>query len=305
MASGSKKVIFAALAGNGLIAITKFGAAFFTGSSAMLSEAIHSLVDTGNQVLLLHGMRRAARPADVIHPYGYGREIYFWAFVVAMLIFALGGGISIYEGIHKLDHPEPMSHAYLNYIVLSLSIIFEGGSTYVAYREFKKTKGDLGYLGALVASKDPSLFTVLLEDTAAMLGLITALVGIALSQWLEMPWIDGATSIMIGLILLATSVFLATQSKALLIGESMDPSVYTHIRNLVRETNGIEEVQLVMTQHLGPEDVLVNIACDFRDSLSAAEVEHITAQLRKQISDTYPSVTRVFIEARSVVPHTP
>lgn len=300
MASGSKTVILAALAGNGLIAMTKFGAAFFTGSSAMFSEAIHSLVDSGNQVLLLHGMKRAARPADAKHPYGYARELYFWAFIVAMVIFALGGGFSIYEGWHKLHHPEPMAHAYINYIVLSLSIVFEGGSTFVAYREFKKTKGAQGYIGALVASKDPALFTVLLEDTAAMLGLFTALIGITLSQVLEMPWIDGATSIVIGLILFGTAVFLAVQSKGLLIGESADPLLDQAIHGIVAGTPGIERVGAVMTQHLGPQDVLVNLACDFRDTMSAAEVENTIAALRVQIQVAHPIVTRVFIEARSL-----
>lgn len=299
MASGSKRVIFAALAGNGAIAITKFAAAFYTGSSAMLSEAIHSLVDTGNQVLLLHGMKRAERPADAKHPYGYGREIYFWAFIVAMMIFALGGGISIYEGIHKLQHPEPMTNAYINFIVLGLSMVFEGMSTLVAYREFKRTKGDLGYFSALCASKDPILFTVLLEDGAAMLGLVTAFIGIALAQYFQSPWIDGATSIAIGVILFSTSIFLSVQSKALLIGESAAVDMDDGIRALVDATVGIERVELVMTQHLGPQDVLTNIACDFKDDLSAGEVERMIAALRAQIQAVYPAVTHVFVEARA------
>ena len=299
MASGSKAVILAALAGNALIAATKFGAAFFTGSSAMLSEAIHSLVDSGNQLLLLHGMRRAARPADAQHPYGYGREIYFWAFIVAMLIFTLGGGISLYEGIHKLQHPEPMRAAYLNFIVLGLSMVFEGGSTFVAYREFRKTKGDAGYLTALKASKDPGLFTVLLEDTAAMIGLVVAFVGIALSQLLALPWIDGATSMVIGVVLLGTAAFLAVQSKALLIGESADAAVEAGIRAVLAAQPEIEQVGLVMTQHLGPQEVLANVVCDFRDTISAAQVEQLTAQLRVRIQQAHPSVRQVFIEARS------
>ena len=301
MAGGSHKVILAALAGNALIAITKFGAAFFTGSSAMFSEAIHSLVDSGNQVLLLHGMKRASRPADTQHPYGYGREIYFWAFVVAILIFALGGGISLYEGFHKITNPEPMSHAYVNLIILALSFVFEGGSTFVAYREFKKTKGDRGYLMALRASKDPSLFTVLLEDSAAMVGLTVAFIGIGLSQWLGLAWIDGATSIVIGLVLLSTAAFLAIQSKALLIGESADPAVDAGIRALVGARAEIEQISLVMTQHLGPQDVLTNIACDFRDSISAADVERIIAEVKAEIRTQHPMITRVFIEARSVL----
>ena len=299
MASGSKGVIFAALAGNGLIAVTKFGAAFFTGSSAMLSEAVHSLVDTGNQLLLLHGMKRAARPADAAHPYGYGRELYFWAFVVAMMIFALGGGISIYEGIHKLHAPEAMRSPYVNYVVLILSMIFEGGSTYVALKEFKKSKGNLSYFAALKASKDPALFTVLLEDSAAMLGLFTAFVGIVLSQVLELPWIDGATSIVIGLILLGAAWFLAGQSKGLLIGESADVALDEGIRTILAQIPEIDGVHLVLTQHLGPQDILANIACDFRDSISAGDVEQLNARIRAQIQAAYPAVTRVFIEARA------
>ncbi len=190
-AGGSKKVIYAALAGNGLIAISKFGAATYTGSSAMLSEAIHSLVDTGNQGLLLHGLRRSRRPADTTHPFGYGTEVYFWAFVVAILIFALGAGVAIYEGVHKLANPQPMENVFVNYLVLGGAIVFEGGSWWVAFREFRKGKGDQGYLEAVRGSKDPTVFTVLFEDSAAMLGLIVALVGIALGDVLEIPAFDG------------------------------------------------------------------------------------------------------------------
>ncbi len=298
MASGSTKVILAALAGNALIAVTKFAAAFYTGSSAMLSEAVHSLVDSGNQLLLLHGMKRAARPADALHPFGYAREIYFWAFVVAMMIFALGGGISIYEGIHKIQHPEPMQSAIINYIVLGLSMLFEGGSTFVAYREFNKVRGNLGYLAALRASKDPALFTVLLEDGAAMVGLATAFIGIALSQSLGLAWIDGATSVVIGLILLSASAFLAVQSKALLIGESAEPEVVEGIRTMILALPEIEAVDAVMTQHLGPQEVLVNVACDFVDSLSAEQVEQCILRMRGALQTAYPSVTHLFVEAR-------
>lgn len=300
MAGGSTRVILAALAGNAAIAATKFGAAFYTGSSAMLSEAIHSLVDSGNQVLLLHGMKRAKKPADAAHPFGYGREIYFWAFIVAMMIFALGGGISIYEGIHKLQHPEAMKDAFINYIVLGLSLVFEGGSTFVAYREFNKSRGDLGYVAALKASKDPALFTVLLEDGAAMLGLATAFIGILLSQSLGLPWIDGATSIVIGLILLSTSVFLSIQSKALLIGESADAQVVEGIRAIIAAMPEIERVDAVMTQHLGPMDVLVNASCDFRDDLTAGQVEACILAMRTQVRHAYPEVTHIFVEARAL-----
>ena len=178
MASGSKKVIYAALAGNSLIAVSKFVAASVTGSSAMLSEAIHSLVDTGNQGLLLFGMKKAEKPADEDFPFGYGKEIYFWSFIVAILIFALGGGISVYEGIHHLLHPQPAKNPLINYVVLGLAIIFEGAAWLFALREFKRRKGENGYIEAINQTKDPSVIVVLFEDSAAMLGLLVALIGI-------------------------------------------------------------------------------------------------------------------------------
>ena len=196
--SGSRKVIFAALAGNALIAVTKFAAASYTGSSAMLSEAIHSLVDTGNQGLLLYGMQRAARPADKFHPFGYSIELYFWAFVVAILIFGVGAGVSFYEGIDKLQNPHPVTSPHINYIVLGLAIVFETGSWWIAFQELRKTKGVYGYFEAVRLSKDPTVFTILFEDTAALLGLIVAFIGILLSQLLDMPVMDGVASLVIG-----------------------------------------------------------------------------------------------------------
>jgi cation diffusion facilitator family transporter len=300
MAGNSKLVIYAAMAGNGLIAATKFAAAAYTGSSAMFSEAIHSLVDTGNQGLLLYGMKRAARPADATHPYGYGREIYFWAFIVAILIFSIGGGISIYEGIHKLDHPEPISSPLINYIVLGLAILFESGSTFVAYREFKKSKGERRYIEALRASKDPALFTVLLEDFAALIGLVIALVGIALAQVLNMPALDGMTSIAIGVVLIGTAIFLCYESKALLIGESAAPEMVEGIRAIITRMPEITATHAVLTQHLAPQEILANISVDFRDDLNAGAVERTVGSLRQQIQQAYPDITRVFIEAVAI-----
>ena len=206
--SGSRKAIFAALAGNALIAVTKSAAASYTGSSAMLSEAIHSLVDTGNQGLLLYGMKQAARPADKFHPFGYGIELYFWAFVVAILIFGVGAGVSFYEGIDKLQNPHPVTSPHINYIVLVLAIVFEAGSWWIAFQELRKVKGDYGYFEAVRLSKDPTVFTVLFEDTAALLGLIVAFIGILLSQLLDMPATDGIASLVIGGILAITAVYL-------------------------------------------------------------------------------------------------
>jgi len=219
-ASSSRKVIYAALAGNTLIALTKFVSAAITGSSAMLSEGIHSLVDTGNQVLLLHGMRQAKKPADERFPFGHGKEVYFWSFVVAIMIFALGSGISIYEGVVHMRHPEPLHNPYINYIVLGLAMLFEGIAWFFALTEFSKAKGKWGFIEAVQRGKDPTMFVVLFEDSAAMLGLLVALAGIMLSQFTGILWFDGLASVIIGIILGSTAVWLAYETKGLLIGES-------------------------------------------------------------------------------------
>ena len=271
-AQGSKKVIFAALAGNALIAVTKFSAAAFTGSSAMFSEGIHSTVDTGNQALLLYGLKRAARPADKRHPFGYGSEIYFWAFVVAILIFAVGAGISIYEGIHKLQDPHPITDAYVNYIVLALAMVFEGAAWLIAYREFKQGKGKLGYLKAIQVSKDPSIFTVLLEDTAAMAGLVVAFAGILLGQLLDIPELDGLASLIIGVILALAAVLLAYETKGLLIGEAADPALVQQLRGIVQSHKAVFRINELLTLHQGPQDLLVTVSVDFHPNLTADQV---------------------------------
>lgn len=303
MAGGSVKVVVAALLGNGAIAVTKFAAASYTGSSAMFSEGIHSAVDTGNQALLLFGMKRAARPADERHPFGYSREVYFWSFVVAILIFSLGAGFSIYEGIEKIKHPHEIKDAYINYIVLGIGIAFEAVVFWVALKEFNKVKGHLGYFEAVRVSKDAPLFTVLLEDTAALLGLVTALVGVALSQHLGIPELDGAASVVIGLILASTAIILAWETKALLIGEAADPEITERIRELAEGAEEIVKVNEVLTTHLGPNDVLINMSLDFKDQLSAAQVEAAISAMEKQIKSEEPEVKRIFIEAQSWKAH--
>ena len=295
---GSLKVIVAALVGNGLIAVTKFAAAGYTGSSAMLSEAIHSLVDTGNQVLLLYGLKRADRPADDKHPFGYGMELYFYSFVVAILIFGLGAGISLYEGIEKVQHPATITNVYINYIVLGFAIVFEAVAWTIAFREFKRSKGDLGYFEAVRQSKNPALFTVLFEDTAAMLGLLIALVGIALSQYLDLPVLDGVASILIGLVLAATAALLAYECKGLLTGESALPHVNEGIRKLAIKERHIAAVNELRTLHMGPQHILLAMSVDFADTVSAGDVETTISILEKQIKTRYPDITRVFIEAQ-------
>ena len=296
---GSLKVIFAALIGNTLISITKFGAAMMTGSSAMLSEAIHSLVDTGNQVLILHGLRRAKKPADEAHPFGYGTEVYFWTFVVAILIFAGGAGVSIYEGIHKVNAPEPVSNVMINYVVLGAAMIFEAVAWYVAWKEFDKTRGPKGVLAAVRGSKDPTVFTVLFEDTAAMLGLMVAFVGIALADYLNMPVLDGVASIAIGVILAATAALLAFETKGLLIGEAADPKVVDAVRRIARAEKSVVGVNEILTMHLGPRDILLNVSLDFADHNSAEDVETTVTNMERQVKMQFPEVTRIFIEAQS------
>ena len=299
MAAGSKNVILAALAGNTLIAITKFIAAAMTGSSAMLSEGIHSLVDTGNQVLLLYGLKQAAKPADDAFPFGHGKEIYFWSFVVAILIFALGGGISIYEGIQHLLHPEPLTNPLINYIVLGLALLFEGVAWLFALREFSRAKGKWGYIEAIQRAKDPSIFVVLFEDSAAMLGLLVAFTGVALTQYTGIQYFDGGASIIIGLILVGTAIWLAYETKSLLIGESANRHVVKGIRSILSENPNINQVNEILTMHMGADFVLANISVDFHDSITAADVEQTIARLSRQIRQQFPLVKRIFIEAET------
>ncbi len=298
-ASSSKTVIYAALIGNGLIAITKFIAAAVTGSAAMLSEAVHSVVDTGNQGLLLYGIKRSSRPADDAHPFGYGMELYFWAFVVAILIFAGGAGISIYHGIEKILHPEPLESVYVNYIVLVLAMVFEGAAWWLAFRAFREAKGKYGYFEAVRRSKDPALFTVLFEDSAAMLGLVVALIGIALGQWLNMPVLDGVASVLIGVILAVTAALLAYEAKGLLIGEGVEPEVRQGILAILDGQSGIVRVNEVRSMHLGPEEVLLTISVDFAGDLNADQVEAAISKMEQEIKSSYPDVKRLFIEAQN------
>ena len=299
MSGSSKKVIYAALAGNALIAITKFVAATITGSSAMLSEGIHSLVDTGNQVLLLYGMKRASRPADKQFPFGHGKEIYFWSFVVAILIFAVGAGVSLYQGIHHIQHPQVIQNPMVNYVVLGLAMIFEGAAWTFALTEFTRAKGKWGYIEAVQRGKDPTMFVVLFEDSAAMLGLVVAFLGIWLSQTTGILYFDGLASVIIGLILGGTAIWLAYETKGLLIGESANTRVVEGIRALVQGSDGVEQLNEVLTMHMGPDFILVNLSVDFHDAIAAGELEPLIAGLDAAIKQQFPAVKRVFIEAEA------
>ena len=299
MAASSKKVIIAALIGNGLIAVTKFIAAALTGSSAMLSEGIHSLVDTGNQMLLLYGLKRAQRPPDERFPFGHGKEIYFWSFVVAILIFAVGAGVSIYEGILHILHPTELVNPIINYIVLGLAIIFEGFAFFFALTEFRKQKGRLGYIQAVKRGKDPSIFVVLFEDSAAMLGLLVALAGVYLTATTGQGWYDGAASVVVGLILAGTAIWLAIETKSLLIGEGADQATVRGIRALADSKPGVRHVNEILTLHMGPDFILVTISIDFEDQLATTEMEQVITQIDQEIKESYPHVKRVFVEAEA------
>jgi cation diffusion facilitator family transporter len=296
-ANASTKVIIAALIGNSAISITKFFAAFTTGSSAMLSEGIHSLVDTGNQILLLYGMKQAKKPADEEFPFGHGKEIYFWSFVVAILIFAVGSGVSIYEGIHHVRHPVEIDNPLVNYIVLGLALLFEGGAWFFAFKEFGKVKGRRGYIEAVKRGKDPSMFVVLFEDSAAMLGLLIALLGIWLTQVTGIAIFDGIASILIGFILGGTAVWLAVETKGLLIGEGANRDVVASIRELAESFDEVEKVNELLTMHMGPEFILVNISIRFRRGQLTREIEAVIQEIDSVIKARHGIVKRVFVEA--------
>ncbi len=301
--AGSKWVVVTALIGNGLIAVTKIIAAALTGSSAMLSEAVHSIVDTCNQGLLLWGMKRSSRPADEEHPFGYGMELYFWTFVVAILIFAIGAGVSLYEGFYKLSNPREVSLIHINYIVLGVAMVFEGFAWSIALKEFRKYKGSMGYFKAMQVSKDPAVFTVLFEDSAAMLGLVVAFIGLLLYQWFNNPVFDALASIMIGIILSCTAMLLAYESKGLLIGEAASKEVVSGIRKILNKESEILSINEILTMHMGPQDVLLNISLDFRDNISAGAVEQTITSLEIEIKKKYPEIARIFIEAQNRIAH--
>ncbi|MFN2472512.1 MAG: cation diffusion facilitator family transporter [Sphingomicrobium sp.] len=301
MSSGghNNRTLWIAFAANMGIAVSKFAAAAFTGSSAMLTEGVHSLVDSANQLLLLWGRRAARRPADKLHPFGYGRELYFWSFVVAVLVFALGDGVSIYEGILHIGHPEPAVSPVVAYVVLVLAFLLEGGSTLSAFKEFREAKGQLGWFEAVKRSKDPPTFIVLLENGAAMFGIVVAAIGLGLSQLTGDPRFDGTASIIIGAILGFTAWVLAVESKQLLIGESAGGEIVDGLRAVISGRTGISGVGDVLTVHSSPDQITAMVSVDFEDSLTAREVEDIVARIEQDASSRWPLVKRLYIRPQS------
>lgn len=293
--------VYAAMASNLMIAATKFAAAAYTGSSAMLSESIHSLADTGNESLLLVGERMSKKPADENHPFGHGKELYFWSLIVAILLFGLGGGMSIYEGIAHIRHPTPIQNPVTNYIVLLIAAVLEGSSLGVAIRELRAGSRTGNLLHAVEKSKDPSVFVVLFEDSASLLGLAVALGGVYFSDRLGNPYIDAVASVVIGLILGMVAIILAYKSKQLLLGEALEPEQVREITNLAQTDPAVERLRHPLTMYLGPDEVLLDLDIQFRKGLAVSDVVTAVDRLEKEIRKRYPEITRIFIEADSVV----
>ncbi len=297
--SDSKIAIIAALIGNLLIAVCKFIGAAISGSSAMFSEGVHSLVDTGNQGLLLHSHKISQKPASERFPFGHGKEVYFWSFVVSILIFSLGGGVSLYKGISQIINPSLSVSTWINYAILISAIIFEGGACFFAFKEFWKTKGKKNMVQAINDNKDPSLIAIIFEDSAAIMGLLVALVGIVLTDYTKNPIFDGIASTIIGLLLVFVAIWLAKETKGLLIGESADPIIVNAIKGELKDHPDITNINQVLTMHLGPSDILLNMSIDFKDDLSAGELEKSISSMTNVIKKIDGRFKKVFIEAES------
>ena len=292
--------IIAAILGNVAIAVTKFIAAAFTGSSAMISEGIHSLVDTGNGGLMLLGLHKSRKAPDVDHPFGHGKELYFWSLIVSIAIFALGCGMSVYEGITHLLNPHPMTNAFWNYAVIGFAVVFEGISWFFGWQVFRAAKGRRGIVEAIHRSKDPSTFMVFFEDSAALMGLLIAFLGILIGQQFNNHYADGVASILIGLVLGLVSFFLAFESKGLLIGEGVDSETLRKIRALIEADPGVQHLSRVLTMYFGPHEVLLNVELKFRDELSAVGVREAVARLQRKVKQNHPDITRIFFASESL-----
>lgn len=295
----SRRVIHAAILGDLLIGLTKLTAAAWTGSSSLLSEGVHSIVDTGNGFLLLYGLRRASARPDIEHPLGYGREIYFWSFVVAVLLFAFGAGVSLYQGVLHVLNPEPVQHVAASYVVLGISAMFDGTTWWLVLRNFRGERRYSEIVDAIRESKDPPSFMVLFEDSAALAGILVAFTGIFLSVHLDLPVLDGVGSIVIGLILGITAWLLAKETKSLLIGERADPGIVDSILHVAAQIDGVTHANGVMTVHLAPQQILVALSLEFADELKTPEIEAKVIELERRVKLSHPEVVAVFVKPQS------
>jgi len=300
MAGESRRAVLAAIAGNLAIALTKFVAAAFSGSAAMLSEAIHSLVDTGNGGLMLYGMHRSRRPPDDQHPFGYGHEFYFWTLVVGILVFALGGGMSILAGISHIAAPRPPENTTWSYAVLGAAALFEGISWYYGFEAFGAERRGRGVFETIRGSKNPASFATLLEDSAALAGLALAAGGIFLAERLQAPWLDGASSVAIGVLLCLVSLVMVVESKGLLVGEGMEKRTLERLRSLVQREPAVEHVEKLTTLYLGPEDVMLAIELRFRAGTTINDIRATLTRLKRAIQDEYPRVRRIYLDSAAI-----
>jgi cation diffusion facilitator family transporter len=294
MKADNTRVLLIALGANVGIAIAKFVAAAMTGSSAMLTEGVHSLVDSTNQLLLLYGQKRSRKAPDALHPAGYGRELYFWGFVVALLVFALGAGVSIYEGIKHLREPEAAVSPLIAYTVLTVAFALEAGSTLAAFRAFDAARGGKSWWAAMTDTKDATVVIILLENGAAMAGLVIAGVGLALSQVTGNPHFDGAASVLIGVILAVVAIFLAIEAKGLLIGEAASPELVTALRSAASR-DGVTGIGEIVTIHNAPNQIVVAMNVDFDNRMSAGDVERIIDEIERDVRTGHPDVTRIYV----------
>ncbi|ACU57936.1 cation diffusion facilitator family transporter [Chitinophaga pinensis DSM 2588] len=294
--AANNKTIFTALAANLLIAVIKFISGAATSSSAMISEGVHSLVDTTNQLLLLFGIRRSKRSPDERRPFGYGKEIYFWSFIVSILIFGIGGCISFYQGVIHIQHPPPLEDPTWNYIVLAFSFVFEGTSLVVAIRAFDKVRGNLSWWTAIHRSKDPASFIVLFEDGAAVIGLSVVALMVYLGHHYNNPFLDGVASLIVGIILSIVSVLLARESRSLLMGEGIAPATQQHIKGLVESDPAIVKVQHIFSTYQSPEDVMLLLMVTFRDDLGTEDINEAIIRIRKEIMAAYPPIHFIIVQ---------
>ncbi|MDR6525442.1 cation diffusion facilitator family transporter [Chryseobacterium rhizosphaerae] len=294
--ANNRKSIYSALAANLLIALTKFIAGAFSNSSSMISEGIHSTVDTANQLLLLYGIKRSRKPADESHPFGYGKELYFWSFVVSILIFGLGGALSIYQGILHIMEPEVMKDPFWNYIVLILSLIFEGTSLFIAVKEFNKTRNGLRWWDAIIKSKDPGSFLVVFEDGAAVAGLLVVMILMGISHWLQIPELDGLASVIVGLILVFVSLILARESRSLLMGEGIAPETREKIAKLAEKDTAVVRTKSILSTYQSPEEVVLMLIIDFEDHLDTQEITEAIHRIRDHIKNEFLFVRFVIIQ---------
>lgn len=300
MEETSSKPVIVAVAAGMAIAVAKFAGAAATGSASMFAEGVHSVVDAGNDSLLLVGRRRSCRPPDARHPFGHGKELYFWTMVVALVILGAGGCVTIVEAIRRLLDPESLEAPGWNYVILGVSAVLEGYSCVVAFRQFSAERGDRKFWEAMRESKDPTTATVLLEDFADLAGLVVAFLGVALGHALGSPYPDALASLMIGLILAAIAVFLVRESRDLLVGERAEHGLIAHIRELAEADEAVEKAADPLTMHLGPGEVLLNLDLQFREGLSAADVENSVDRIESEIRSRHPEVKRIFLKIESL-----